>query len=178
MVRGLPFSGPRRIPWSRWPGPVFHASAEFRAPLRFVFDWCTDYTPEDGPIGREPYLRKVIHRGPRLVILEDLEETERGWDWARLWVKLQPPRRWRCETIGSYHDFTINYELSPLPNGRTRLDLSWKLRSTRLEKNRPERHSMERSANRAWRYRRLALERDYRASRSRSGGGPHRRGRG
>ena len=35
---------------STWPGPEYRILVSFRAPIDFVFAWCTDYTPEDAAL--------------------------------------------------------------------------------------------------------------------------------
>ena len=43
----------------RWPGPRYEVRAKFHAPLDFVYRWCTDYTPDDGPFEEESYQRRT-----------------------------------------------------------------------------------------------------------------------
>ena len=65
----------------------------FRAPLRFVFLWCTDYQPSDSKLEKEDYVRKMIERTSRRVIFEDLQEMRDGWSWQRATIFLYPPNR-------------------------------------------------------------------------------------
>jgi len=154
---------------SRWPGPEFHANATFRAPLDFVFAWCTDYTPIDAALEREAYERKIIERTARRVVFEDLEDSESGWDWSRATVTLSPPSRWHMDAVGNNRDVVADYVLSRMSGGRTRLDLSWKRKPKVPDAKRRTKAEREASATRAWRHFATAKERDYRKSQTRAG---------
>jgi hypothetical protein len=71
----------------------------------------------------ESYERKIIERKPRRVVLEDLEETESRWVWARDVVTLRPPNRWHMKNLGNRRDAEGDYVLSRLRDGRTQLEL-------------------------------------------------------
>ncbi|TLZ95182.1 MAG: hypothetical protein E6K04_00345 [Methanobacteriota archaeon] len=149
---------------STWPGPEYRILVSFRAPIDFVFAWCTDYTPGDAALEKETYQRKIIERTPRAVVFEDLDESKDGWDWSRAVVSLRPPNRWHMDGIGNNRDVVADYVLSGLPEGRTRLDLRWKRRphgpGPKLTKA-----GHEASSTRAWRRFASALEEDYKRSR-------------
>ena len=145
-----------------WSGPECRISVSFRVPLDFAFAWCTDYTPQDASLEGESYRRKIIERTPRRVIFEDLEESDTGWEWSREIVTLQPPNRWHMDGIGNYRDVTADYVLSPLPDGRTRLDLRWRRRPKTPEAKKKTKAEREASAIRAWKRFGAAMERDHR----------------
>jgi hypothetical protein len=149
-----------------WPGPEYHVTAEFRAPLSYVFSWCTDFDPADDRREKDHYTRKIIHRGRRQVVFEDLTDSEGGWNWARHVVTLSPPNHWHSESVGSHREASIDYVLTPLGTDRTRLDLRWKRRPTALAATRISRGAVERSTTEAWRNFARVLERDYRHHRS------------
>ena len=148
-------------------GPEYHATVSFRAPLDFVFRWCTDYTPEDGALEHEKYERKIIERTPRRVIFEDLEETKDGWFWGRDVVSLRPPNRWHMDGVGNKRDVVADYLLTMLPDGRTRLDLRWRRKPNVPQRNPPTKAQREAEATKAWKLFAVALERDYKRSRNR-----------
>ena len=146
-------------------GPEYHASVSFRAPLDFVFAWCTDYTPEDAGLENEKYERKVIERTPRRVIFEDLEATDSGWVWSRDVVSLRPPNRWSTDGVGNRRDYHADYVLSRLPDGRTRLDLRWKRSPKVADETKLTKAEREASSTQAWKLFAAALERDYKRTR-------------
>jgi len=149
---------------SRWPGPEYHVQMKFRAPLPYVFSWCTDYTPGDAKLEGENYQRKVIRRNRRQVLYEDLEESPAGWYWGRYDVMLQPPDRWHMECTGNHVQVVGDYQLTTQPDGRTQLDLWWRRRPGLLEFTARPKAQAERGTTIAWQRFARALERDYRKS--------------
>jgi hypothetical protein len=142
-------------------GPEYRIRVSFRVPLDFAFAWCTDFTPEDAKLEGESYQRKVVQRTSRRVVLEDLEETKRGWLWSREVVTLHPPKRWSMEGYGSRaEDVTAEYVLSTLRDGRTQLELRWR-RWPRPSAPKITKAKREAGALRAWKRFGAAMERDY-----------------
>lgn len=151
----------------RAPAPELHVAAEFRAPLSYVYSWCTDFDPGDAQREREQYVRRILERTARRVVFEDLEDTKDGWVWSRHVVTLHPPNAWHSESVGSHRDASLEYALTPLPGDRTRLDLRWRRWPTARATVRRSKREIERSTAEAWRHLSRALERDYRADRVR-----------
>ena len=150
----------------QWPGPEYHVQAVFRAPLSYVFSWCTDYDPDDARREKDQYARRIIRRTHRQVVFEDLGDSGGGWSWARFTVELRPPDAWHSESVGSHRDLTLDYQLTPLAGDRTRLDLRWRRRRTALGKGRLSKRAIEQGTTAAWRHFAHELEKDYRTSRS------------
>jgi hypothetical protein len=151
-----------------WRGPKYHVQATFRAPLAYVFRWCTDYTPGDAKLEGETYQRKVIRRSRRHVTLEDMDDSPMGWYWARLEVDLMPPDRWHLVATGNTSEVVADYRLRALAPDRTRLDLWWRRRPSLLKFVRRSKKDAERSSTVGWRHFARALNRDYRKSRAKS----------
>ena len=153
-------------------GPEYRIRVAFRVPLDFAFAWCTDYTPEDASLEGESYQRKIIERTPRRVVFEDLEGTDGGWIWGQDVVTLHPPNRWHTDGVGNRRDYTADYVLSTLADGRTRLDLRWSRQPKVPEAKKLTRSEREASATHAWKRFAVSMERDYqrrpRAERHRS----------
>jgi hypothetical protein len=150
----------------RWPGPEFHVTAEFRAPIEYVFAWCTDYRPDDARREKDTYERRIVSRAPNQVVYEDLsDDDDGGWRWSRHTVTLRPPNRWHSDSVGSHRELSIDYALTALGPERTRLDLRWRRRPTALGPRRVSKRTTERSTTRAWGNFAAVLERDYRAHR-------------
>jgi hypothetical protein len=164
----------KRTP-TKWVGPEYHIRVTFRAPIDYVFAWCTDYTPKDAQLEGESYTRKVIERTKDQVIFEDLEETRTGWDWGRDVVTLRPPNRWHMEGVGKHRDVEADYRLKTLPEGRTELDLRWRRRPIGPEAAKLTKAQREASSLRAWKKFGAALERDYLAGRRPADANPPRR---
>ena len=147
---------------TRWPGPTYVVKAEFRAPLEFVYEWCTDYTPKDAQYELEHYDRKILRKTPKEVVYEDLEDSRDGWFWSRHVVRLHPPNRWHSDTIGSHRAFSLEYRLSKLPGNRTRLVLTARRRPYGVGGKNPPKASWERMIGISWKRFARSLERDYR----------------
>jgi hypothetical protein len=151
---------------ARWPGPEYHVTATFRAPIRYVFRWCTDFRPGDERLEKEEYTRRVVSRSPKQVVFEDLSDAENGgWTWARHVVSLDAPNGWHSESVGSHRTSTLDYRLTSLPGDRTRLDLTWRRRPTSIGRKSLPKAKLERETTRAWKEFGRALEKDYRRSR-------------
>jgi len=146
---------------TRWPGPVYEVRATFDAPLKFVYRWCTDYTPRDARLEEENYERRLLRRSRTEVVYEDLEELNRGWYWTRHVVRLRPPNRWHSDSVGSHRAISLDYRLSRLPGNRTQLTLTARRRPYGIGGKNPPKSEWERSVAGSWKKFGRALERDY-----------------
>ncbi|HTT14256.1 MAG TPA: hypothetical protein VMG81_00515 [Thermoplasmata archaeon] len=146
---------------ARWPPPEYRITADFDAPLAFVFDWCTDYRTDDAARAGEHYDRRILQRTAREVLYEDLWWEPDGWRWRRTRVALRPPDQWLAESRGNYRDARIEYRLTELPRGRTRLALRMRRRPVPDHPGQPARGPFERGLRTLWRHYRTALEADY-----------------
>ena len=149
---------------ARWPPPVYRARMNFRAPLSFVYRWCTDYRPDDSRLIGEEFERRILTRTRRHVLFEDLWWEPDGWRWRRSDVALQPPGLWVAESLGNVRDAHIEYRLTALPDDRTRLDLTKRRRPSRRVPRQPPKAELEKELDEMWRDYARSLERDYRKS--------------
>ncbi len=147
----------------------------FRAPVPFVFRWCTDYSPGDPRIERETYTRRILSRGRRTVVYQDLGDHAGGWFLNRQTVTLHPPRYWHAESVGNYRTWSIDYRLRPGLDGTTRFRFRGLRTSTPLETDPPSPAAVQQNLRELWQRFGRALEADYRRSlRERAQGGPRR----
>jgi len=151
----------RRPGW----GKELHARAEFRAPLEFVFAWCTDFDPHDARREGDAYERRILLRQRRRVVFEDLAESKEGWIWVRQDVSLHPPDHWHAESVGNRRDASIDYRLTRISPERTRLDLRWRRRPTGIVRGGPSPRAIEKATEASWRVFARSLERDFRRER-------------
>jgi len=143
---------------------VYEFRSRFHAPLPFVFRWCTDYTPDDPRIERDDYTRRIVRKGPRGAVYEDLADLPTGWQWSHVVVDFHPPRYWHAEIVGSHRDWHVDYRLSEHPNGITELHFRGVRRTTALGGRNPAKAKLEGELRGMWKNFGRALERDYRAS--------------
>ncbi len=161
-----------RLPMAASRATTYEVRCAFRAPLDYVFRWCTDYTPDDARLEKARYERRILSRSARRIVYEDLEDSGRGWDWSRQTVTLRPPDRWHAHVQGNLRTWEIDYRLAELGDGGTELRFRGVRRPTALGPPNPSRARMEPAIARGWAGFARALERDY--GRARRGPGPRR----
>ena len=144
-------------------GPIktYEIRRTFRAPVDFVFAWCTDYTARDRKLQGEVGFRQILRKTSRGAVYEDLTDTPHGWEWSRQTVAFHPPNRWTATAVGNYRTWNLEYSLRELTDGRTEFHMRGKRRATSLGRN-PSKASLERELHTMWRNLGRALERDYR----------------
>jgi len=147
---------------------TYEIKRTFRAPLPFVYAWCTDYTDADRRLQGDPGSRQIIRKTSRTVVYEDLNETPHGWMWSRQTVTLRPPNRWHAVAVGNYRTWNLDYSLRELPGGRTEFTMRGERRTTPLGVKNPSKAVLEKELQTMWRNLGRALERDYRANRHRT----------
>jgi hypothetical protein len=97
-----------------------------RAPASYVFDWCTDYRSDDWKVARpgtRPRFR-VVKLSPHRVLR--IRVTDRGRpdpDVAVDLVRLEPPDRWHTDQIDEEEIETVDYRVTPIGRGRSRLEV-------------------------------------------------------
>ncbi|HTP54596.1 MAG TPA: hypothetical protein VML94_06545 [Thermoplasmata archaeon] len=139
-------------------------SLTIRAPSRYVYDWCTDYRSDDGRFsnGRSTY--RVIKISPRRVVRI---RVSRGSSLTpRIAVELiglNPPRSWHLDQIDETDRQTLDYRVSAVGRGRTRLTLLSTERWVTPEI--PTREALRAQIAKTWAKFAAALEADYRAGR-------------
>jgi hypothetical protein len=142
----------------------FHVSKIIHAPLRFVYDWCTDYRETDpritGSKSRRRILMKTKHRIVYVVSYRSRGKTKSAVDV----VTLHPPRAWHLDFVGDEDDETGDYVLSSLGPRKTRLDMTFMERykiGSAPSKAQDVKHTRE-----IWDKYAAALEKDYARKRS------------
>ena len=155
---------------AKWPQPTYHIEVEFDAPRDFAFAWCTDLQPDDATRSKEHYERRILKRSRDTVLCEDLQWTREGWIWRRNTLTREAPGRWRVDSLGTFRDARLDYEVTPLPHGRSRFTLTMHRRPSRGHPRQPTKAELERELTRMWTNYGRALARDYRTSTRRSRG--------
>ena len=151
----------------RWPGPRYEIRTTFRAPVDFVYRWCTDYTVDDARYEKDEYERWVVRRSSRKVVFEDLSKEKDGWVWSHHEVRLDPPLRWHSDSVGSHRAYSLDYRLRALPGHRTELTLRARRRPYGVGGKNPAKGPWEANVRKLWRSFGHVLERDYQRSLSR-----------
>jgi len=97
------------------------------APLRYVYDWCTDYRSDDWRLRRKGAVKprfRVLRVSPHRVIRIRLAPT-RSYDpdIAIDLVRLDPPSDWHTDQIDEADRMAMDYHLVRLGPRKTRLEL-------------------------------------------------------
>jgi hypothetical protein len=150
-------------------GPVetYEIRRTFNVPLDFAFQWCTDYTPEDGEIAKGDNSRQILRRSARKVVYEDLYPSPNGWLWSRQTVTLHPPDRWTAIAEGNHRRWDLVYTLRSLGERRTEFTFHGVRRPQFMSKKNPSHREMNAELHTMWKNYGLAMEKDYRASQRR-----------
>lgn len=141
---------------------VFRVSKTINAPLRFTYNWCTDYSEDDPQITGSKSKRKILEKTKKRTIYAQIYEGADGEQKIAVdIVSLKPPTSWHLDYFGEEDDETADYSVTSLGKKKTRLDMvfreKWKIT------NSPTIKEQIKSTNRVWDKYIAALEKDYRS---------------
>ena len=132
------------------------------APIRYVYDWCTDFRSDDGKLARYKTRHRVIRVSPqRLVRVRVASNGAKNPAMAVELVRLSPPNAWHKDTIDEEDLDAIDYKLTALSPNKTRVSLviveRW------IVPKFPKKADWLRSASKYWDDLVLAIEERYRS---------------
>ncbi len=132
------------------------------APLRYVYDWCTDFRSDDAKLSGSRSRHRVIRVSPeRLVRIRVARQPARNPRMAVELVRLSPPDAWHKDTIDERDLDSIDYKLTALSPKRTRVSIviveRWMVRGY------PRKSEWLRSSSAYWDELVMALEARYRS---------------
>jgi hypothetical protein len=138
---------------------TYRLSRIIKAPLRFVYNWCTDYREDDYKITGSKSRRTFLEKSKRLVIYAIRYPSGRTFMQAVNIVTLHPPDGWHLDSYGEEDNEFGDYQLTKLAPNKTRLNMTfreyWKI--TKI----PSKPQYLKDINRIWDKYIAALERDY-----------------
>jgi len=130
------------------------------APLRYVFNWCTDFREDDPALTNSKGIRKILEKTKKRVVYAQLDPQEDGTQKIGVdYVTLKPPNSWHLEYFGEDDNEIGDYKLTSLGKNKTKLIMVFK-ESWKLEKV-PTIEEQVESTSRSWDQFVAALERDY-----------------
>ncbi len=138
---------------------AFHVSKIIGAPLRFVYDWCTDYRESDPKITGSKARRKILLKTERRVIYTSAYRSGGKPRSAVNVVTLYPPKAWHLDFIGDEDDETGDYMLTGLGPRRTKLTMTF-LEHYKIRRA-PTKAQDVKHTHEVWDKYVTALERDY-----------------
>ena len=132
------------------------------APIRYVYDWCTDFRPDDAKLSTSEQKHRVVRVSPqRLVRVKVHGNGAKNPAINVEMVRLSPPNAWHKDAIGEEDLHSIDYKLTALSPNKTRVSLVMVVRW--MVPNFPEKADWLRSANKYWDKLVLAIEERYRS---------------
>ena len=132
-----------------------------KAPIEYVYEWCTDFRNDDGKFSSSKPSHKVIHMGSnRVVRIIERASPVQGHTVVVELVRLAPPDAWHKDQIGETDLDAVDYKLARLGPGRTQVTLS--LTERWMTRKHPTRSQWVSKANKTWDNLVAALEEDYR----------------
>jgi hypothetical protein len=138
---------------------TYRVSKIINAPLRFVYDWCTDFREDDYKMTGSKSRRTFLERSRKQVIYAIRYPSGGDTKHAVNIVTLHPPRSWHLDSFGEEDNEFGDYRLTRLGPGKTRLDMvfreEWKIAKV------PPKAEYLKDINRIWDKYAAALEKDY-----------------
>jgi len=141
---------------------VTNASYRFskiiNAPVRFVYDWCTDYSAKDPNIPGAKQRRRIIEKTKNRAVYINQMKDAKTRTTVNI-VKFHPPDRWHLDLIGEERNGTGEYRLRKVGPRRTRLDITLEMKWKIAEA--PTRTEFHQYISSLWSKYVVALERDF-----------------
>jgi len=138
---------------------TIHVSKIINAPVRFVYNWCTDFREDDNKLSGSKTRRIILQKTKRRVVyISAFKWTGRSRYGVQI-VTLRPPNRWHLDYFGEEADEIGDYRLTKLGARRTRLDMTFK--EEYKISGAPTRKEETKQTSGVWGRYVAALERDY-----------------
>jgi hypothetical protein len=139
---------------------AYHLNKTIKAPIQFVFDWCTDFREDDYKLTDSTFRRTMYSRSGNRVVYVDEENLDGEVRRSKSEVTLIPTDRWILHNVGDELDEDGEYRLRELDANSTSLKMVFKVRH-KLEPI-PSRARWEKDGNEFWNKLIVALEKEYR----------------
>ena len=144
---------------------ITRVSKTINAPLRYVYNWCTDFREDDPQITGSKSQRKILEKTKKRVIYAQVYEGADGKDKMAVdIITLKPPSSWHLDYFGEEDDETGEYRLKSLGKNKTRLDMVFREKWKNIAKV-PSIEEQMRDTNEVWDKYVAALEKDYNSER-------------
>lgn len=143
---------------------TYRHSRVFAAPIKFVYDWCTDYSSEDSKIAKAKFPRIILEKSKKRAVYASYKNGSDGKPKLAVRVVTLHPETfsWHLDYFAEEDLEVGEYKLTRLSPVSTRLDMV--LKNRWKEGKSPSRQEFELSAKNVWDKYVPALEKDYRKS--------------
>lgn len=129
------------------------------APLKFVYDWCTDYREDDNEITGSRTQFKILQKTNRRVIYLRMTQRHGKTVIGVKMVTLRPHKAWFLDQVGEDEDAIGAYKLTRVGPEKTRLDMTFTERYKASDA--PTKEEDRKSTDQMWDKYVAALEKDY-----------------
>ena len=114
---------------------ITRVSKTIKAPIRYVYNWCTDYSETDPKLTGSSRKRVIIEKTSKHAVYVSLSDEGDGESQISVYlVKLKPPNAWHLDMYSPYRSETAEYKLKPLPKSKTQINIVFKNNWKNLEK--------------------------------------------
>ena len=104
---------------------TYRVTKTINAPLKFAYDWCTDYREDDNLITESKAQFKILQKTKRRVIYVRTYERNGKTMIGVKMVTLRPPKAWYLDQVGEDEDAIGIYKLTRVGPEKTRLDMTF-----------------------------------------------------
>jgi hypothetical protein len=138
---------------------TYRITKTINAPLKFVFNWCTDYREDDNELTGSKAQFKILQKTGRRVVYLRIFDRDGKTSIAVKMVTLRPPKAWSLDQVGEDEDVIGVYRLTRAGPEKTRLDMKftekYKIGDT------PTKEQDRKQTDQMWDKYVTALEKDY-----------------
>jgi len=140
----------------------YHITKTINAPLKFVYEWCTDYREDDNQITQSKTQFKILQKTKqRVIYLRTIERAGKTMIGVKM-VTLRPSKAWHLDQVGEDEDVIGTYKLTRLGPEKTRLEMAF----TEMYKvtDAPTKEEDRNDTDEMWDMYVAALQKDYTSS--------------
>lgn len=142
---------------------VTRVSKVINAPLRYTYQWCTDFREDDSKLTGSSSQRRIVEKTRKRVVYVTIYDGADGKQKVAVsYVILKPPDAWSLEQFGEEDYEKGEYRLKSLGKDRTRLDMVFKETWKDIAKI-PTIKEQTDGTSRFWDQLIAALEKDYKS---------------
>ncbi|MDH2900253.1 MAG: hypothetical protein PXY39_04720 [archaeon] len=140
---------------------VYRASKTFNAPIKYVYEWATDYTEGDNQIWGGKHRRVILLKSKSKVVYASYKDGTDGKPKLAVRVVTLDPSKysWHLDYYAEEDTETGDYKLTSLGKNKTRLNMIF--RNKWKNGKGPSAEDFEKETNLVWEKYAEALENDY-----------------
>jgi hypothetical protein len=130
------------------------------APIKYVFDWCTDYSETDPQLTGSSRQRIIIDKDKKRAVYVSLSNEDGQTHVSVYVVKLKPSRSWHLDMYNPSRNEIAEYTLKALSRDKTQLKIVFENSWKKLDEAESD-EEQGRRLNKIWDMYVSALETDY-----------------